>query len=405
MLTGAWAAAWLVGVALLASAAIRANAQYHERDLDADLALYAMAVYGLAWIDEDGRFHRELVDREPLLQESPFEIWAIEPGSKPTLHLAPDDPSLEIDMLGDVAARVVAAADDGLWLDGEDATGRRYRIHAIPSFDDSDEARLAILVAGDLEPSMAAQQGFVRGIGVSSILVALLGIGIGAALARRSLAPLAAAYDERERFLGGAAHELRRPAASLRAICESAASGDEPADRALSRIYPVVRETGDIVESLLLYARLDSDRPRLEPTDVRLDLLAETCVPEDGAVELRAAPSVAVADPTLLRIAVGNLLSNADRHARRAEPGARVRLTVDADGIEVEDAGPGFDDEVRSHATEPFVSSRRSSGVGLGLALVRRIAELHGGSLEIGAGELGGARVRIRLAGIRLGQA
>ncbi len=393
-LTAAWTVAWVVGIGIVLFAAIRISADYQRRDLDADLELYAMAVYGLAWIDEGGHFHDEYLLREPFLVDSPFEIWAVEPGDPPVIRLAPDSPRFEIASLGRIARGVVRTMDERT-ISGVDANGHRYRLHAIPSFDDSDVARMAIMVVGDTEPSSAAHARFVRSMTASSLAVALLGISIGAWLARRSLLPVAETYEQRERFLGGAAHELRNPVAGLRAVCESAEAGDESADQALARIHPIVLRTGALVENLLLYARLEADGTSPVVGDVRLDLLVEACVPDDGTVELTADECTISADARLVEVAVTNLLANAERHARRDDARAGVRVKVAGGRVTVEDDGPGFTPELLAHAAEPFVSSADSRGVGLGLALTRLIADLHGGELRLENRDGGGARVML----------
>lgn len=391
-----------MGLALLTGVALRTNAESLRRDLDADLELFGMAIYGLSWIDDEGRFHGELVAREPFLRDGPHDVWVIEPGPKPVVHLAPPEPAFAIESLSDLAAGVVAAPDAPLFRSGQDAAGRDYRLHATPSFDDQDVPRLAIFVVGDPEPGVASQRGFAFRMGAAALCLAVLGIGVGAVLARRSLRPLAEAYAARERFLGGAAHELRRPVASLRAICDSARAGDEPADVALRRLAPIVGDTTDIVEGLLLYARLDSEHPRVERTDLRLDLLVEASLPEGDAVDLHGEECTVEADATLLQVAVSNLVGNAFRHGTPANGEARVEVRVGLRGVAVLDAGSGFAPELLEHASEPFVSARSSPGVGLGLALVRLVAELHGGRLVLKNRPEGGALAAIELPGVRV---
>jgi signal transduction histidine kinase len=104
-----------------------------------------------------------------------------------------------------------------------------------------------------------------------------------------------------------------------------------------------------------------------------------------------AGPLVLEGDPTLLQRALSNLLENARVHA-----GGVTRLRVDApDGVvrfAVEDAGPGLSAE-GERTFQPFQRGEASDGLGLGLALVRRIAEAHGGSAFAENRPEGGARV------------
>jgi signal transduction histidine kinase len=95
------------------------------------------------------------------------------------------------------------------------------------------------------------------------------------------------------------------------------------------------------------------------------------------------------ADPQLLRVAVSNLVNNAlDALSTRknAEQPARIELSVDADSggarLSVSDNGDGVPEDIRRRLFEPFQSGK-TSGVGIGLALGKRIALAHGGDLEL----------------------
>ena len=93
-------------------------------------------------------------------------------------------------------------------------------------------------------------------------------------------------------------------------------------------------------------------------------------------------------DPVLLRRALDNLLDNAVKHA----PDSRIELNVASEDqlltFEVMDLGPGMTEKQASHAFDPFYRAddsrdRRSGGVGLGLSIVRRVIEAHGGIIEL----------------------
>ena len=111
--------------------------------------------------------------------------------------------------------------------------------------------------------------------------------------------------------------------------------------------------------------------------------------------------------PRLLRRAVLNLGTNAVRHAR-----SRVRLSAASRGgrvwVHVDDDGPGVPPEARDRVFEPFFrmdASRTSDtgGAGLGLAIVQRIAQVHGGTVTVGEAPLGGARFTLELPAGRSG--
>jgi signal transduction histidine kinase len=107
------------------------------------------------------------------------------------------------------------------------------------------------------------------------------------------------------------------------------------------------------------------------------------------------------ADPGQLRQALVNLVENA---VQATSPRGEVRISgVDAPGpqaaavvLSVEDDGPGVDDSVRGRLFEPLVTTK-ARGIGLGLALVKRVAERHGGSVAYEPRPGGGARFTLRL--------
>jgi signal transduction histidine kinase len=109
-----------------------------------------------------------------------------------------------------------------------------------------------------------------------------------------------------------------------------------------------------------------------------------------------------VGDQDALAILLRNLLSNALRYAHK-----QIRVEISADDpyatIAVVDDGPGFSEESSTRAFNRFfrgpeaTASHSSDGAGLGLAMVLRIAQLHSGTVEIGRGHYGGARVTVTL--------
>ncbi len=200
--------------------------------------------------------------------------------------------------------------------------------------------------------------------------------------------------DAQRHILAGASHELRTPLTRIRMAIELL-EGD-PARRA--SIERDIAELDELIEELLTAARLDAPESlgEAEPVDL-LALLAE-----EGArvaAEVRGEPVIATVVERLLRRLVRNLLENARRHGdgspisaevvRRAEPGPPEAV------IRVTNGGPPIPEHLRERIFEPFFrietagGSRRpprgagERGVGLGLLLVRRIAEHHGGRARL----------------------
>jgi two-component system, OmpR family, sensor kinase len=111
-----------------------------------------------------------------------------------------------------------------------------------------------------------------------------------------------------------------------------------------------------------------------------------------------------VGDPTLLRVALRNLVENARRHGGGPEGEAEIEVRVDAGGLCVADHGPGPPAELLRDGIRRFRSDERD-GTGLGLSIAARIAELHGGELTLAAREGGGAVARLALPGRPLPEA
>jgi signal transduction histidine kinase len=203
----------------------------------------------------------------------------------------------------------------------------------------------------------------------------------------------------------GAAHEFRNAAAAIDGFADLALRNPERAPDHLKAIRREAQEMSRVTSDFLFFARPD----RFVPEPVSLDAVAAAAAAE---VE-RAFPGFAVersgelpeisGSPVLLRRALANLLRNgaeATPPERRTEPGA-VAVTGSVDGgevsVSVSDRGPGVDGAAREKIFLPFYSSK-ADGVGFGLAIVARIAELHGGTVDVASRPGGGAVFTLRLS-------
>jgi signal transduction histidine kinase len=195
-------------------------------------------------------------------------------------------------------------------------------------------------------------------------------------------------------LLANASHELRSPLARLK-MAVSMLEGASPAQQEQLReeIHTNIAELDALVEEVLLASRLEAGRDGLSREAV--DLLA--VVAEEGArvhADVQGQALNVRGDEKLLRRAIRNLLENARRYG-----GGQVQVTVAAQGaraeVRVSDRGPGVPEAYRERIFEAFFRlpghAEREGGVGLGLALVRQIAQRHQGSVRCEPREGGGS--------------
>jgi len=236
----------------------------------------------------------------------------------------------------------------------------------------------------------------------------------------RELEPVAAALNrlllqvtqllERERqLLAAAAHELRTPLAVLRIHAQNALEAPDPADRdqALRQLGPGVERATRVVGQLLALARLEPAAVQLrmgeidlavflrnelaELTPLALDRQQELTLETQGDCRLHG-------DVPSLAILVQNLIANAVKYTPE---GGQIRVLADPeeDGLllRVQDSGPGIPPELREKVFERFFRAGGGQGAGLGLSIVRRVVELHGGDILLGESPFGGLEVSVRL--------
>ncbi|WP_266168896.1 sensor histidine kinase [Dyella subtropica] len=397
-LTVSWAVAWIVGIACLGTLAISMNARLGRVGLEDMLRLRAMAVYGLSWFDAQGRFHDELLHKEPGLLTGGVDIWVISQRSPDTVLLRPKQAIFNIRAPAELA-NANAGSEDGVIREGRDSSGASYLSLAKTTYDDADHVAARILVLGDPRAIDAAHAVFTRNLLFAVTALALLGLAVGTLLARQALRPVVETMDIRERLIAAAAHELRAPVANLLAICDSVGYGDISLDEGFTQVRHVARTSATLIDKLLLLAQLDSSAAGVMKEKVRLDLIVEAALPEGHGITTDMEESVVVADPRLLQIAVRNLIENALTHGRTdSDTGASVHVTVRHHTVTIEDDGAGFPMDQLASAREAFRKAPGSPGYGLGLSIVQHIAELHGGQLILENLAPHGARVRLQIS-------
>ncbi len=210
--------------------------------------------------------------------------------------------------------------------------------------------------------------------------------------------------ETRQAVFSTLAHDLKTPLlASLRAseyLEEADQIGADRRKELLKELGTEISRSYGLVENLLTTSKLDAQRPQPETLNLRavledLKLRFEREAKRRGVALEASGAGQARADRQFLERALANLTENALRHAR-----SRIVLRAGEGLVEVEDDGPGLPDALEN-LWQPFRSTRlrgvRAGSAGLGLYIVRRVAEIHGGRLESRQGELGGACLRLKL--------
>jgi signal transduction histidine kinase len=219
------------------------------------------------------------------------------------------------------------------------------------------------------------------------------------------------AHERERRFVDDASHELRTPLANLKAELDLALRRSRTAEE-LERAIRSAAEESDrlarLADDLLVLARADRGRLPVRRGDVAVAGVVAGSVAAFGAAAERRGVAIEVdvpgelradVDELRLRQALANLLDNAIRHT---PSGGRVEVVASRrDGalrLEVRDSGEGFPPGSLPGVFEAFARpdgarARSEGGAGLGLAIVRAIAEAHGGTVEAANAPGGGASI------------
>lgn len=213
---------------------------------------------------------------------------------------------------------------------------------------------------------------------------------------------------ERE-FVANVSHDLRTPVTILRGYAETLAQDHaslsaEERSRFIAKVVSATTRLANLLDGMLALASLESGavlQPEAGALAAAATEIAEAMADKARAaglgLRLEIADATGAADPTLARRLVQNLVDNALAHARGAtEVAIRVRGPV----LEVEDNGMGVAPVELGRLFDRFYRadrSRRQGGAGIGLSIVRQIAELHGGGVVAEPARPRGLRIRVRL--------
>ncbi len=223
------------------------------------------------------------------------------------------------------------------------------------------------------------------------------------------LGRLDGAFASQRHFVANASHELRTPLAIMRTEVDVALADPEANRAELRGMGEAVRETIDrcerLIESLLVLARSEGASRREEAVD--LSALAALCITDlharvqEAGIDLRdeLEPAWTRGDPALLERMIANLIDNGIRHNQHGGfLEVRTGLSRGRAQLLVRNGGPLIEPEQAATLTEPFRRLERTTGgFGLGLSIVRSVAEAHGGRAEVTARATGGLEVLIEL--------
>jgi signal transduction histidine kinase len=200
------------------------------------------------------------------------------------------------------------------------------------------------------------------------------------------------------------AHEVRNPLTAVRGAIQVIGKRLPPASKEVEIIREIVARVdglSDLVQDLLVFAR--TPQPKLAPVDLSsllaltTDLLSSDPALLGVRVEISGSGPAVHADAELLKIAFQNVLLNA---AQAMQGAGRILVTVSHEGaseqVTILDHGPGMPPAVREQLFRPFFTTK-ARGTGLGLATVKRLIDVHGGTVHVEFPAEGGTRVVIDL--------
>jgi signal transduction histidine kinase len=310
-----------------------------------------------------------------------------------------------------VAAAAREAAHIGRADVDRDAPGdREFRVHAERFSGGTGTVYVAAAVADRMELEEEYTT-LIATFAAAAFAALLLVASAGYVLVRKSTAPVERSMDQMRRFMADAAHELRTPVTVLHTRAEVMLAQGRDAERDGAALQAIMHETsrlGEVLDNLLTLARADAGERSVARETVYLDDVAADTVQTVRALAERKGVALEVGrfeeagvagDETLLRRLLLIVLDNAIKYTRT---GGRVRLDVTAtDGqrsVAVSDSGIGIPPEQLPHIFERFYrgegARREAEGAGLGLAIARWIADLHGARITV-APEPQGTRVVI----------
>jgi PAS domain S-box-containing protein len=356
--------------------------------------------------------HRTLIEQMPAityLEDPGGRVRYVSPQSATMLGYTPEDWDDEVDL----RSRIVDPADQGLLPTADDADEVRdttYRVHTRDGRERwlHDVAR----IVRDERGSSTGRQGVILDV---TERYAAQALARDLQVERQAIERLRAMDEMKNTFLQAVSHDLRTPLAAILGLAVTMGRDDVAFDRQetrelADRIAQNARRLDRLVTDLLDLDRITRGDVELvfRPTDVgalATDIVGSTDVLEGREVSVRTDPVVVPIDVPKVERIVENLLGNAAKHTPpAAHVWVRVKAWEDGALLIVEDDGPGVPPGDRDRIFEAFrrsgsEASAYAPGMGVGLSLVARFAELHDGGAWVEERPGGGASFRVFLPG------
>jgi signal transduction histidine kinase len=264
-----------------------------------------------------------------------------------------------------------------------------------------------------------------RNLGVTGGVLLLLMVTLGA-LMRFTRNAQRLAHMQMD-FVAGVSHELRTPLTAIYTAGHNlrgrVAQNPSQVERYGEMIQQESGRLRDLVEQVLRFASADAGKVIQAPSPVSVESVIEQSVESSRPVIQAARCTVEkhiaedlpeiVADPLALKHALQNLLTNAVKYAAPKDPWIGITAASSENGvveIRVADRGPGIPEDEQSHIFDPFYRGRRAlqdqiHGAGLGLNLVKKIIEAHGGTVRVKSAPDEGAEFIVRIPAALAGAA
>ena len=261
--------------------------------------------------------------------------------------------------------------------------------------------QVALTSAEGLEQRAIRQRYVQLGVVGLAMLIAVVGVVIivRASMEERRLATL------KSDFVANVSHELKTPLASVRMFGEMLLTRRVPTDEKRSEYLEIIvgesERLSSLIDNVLDFAKVERGKDAYELADGDLgdvvsravEMLRYRAKQQGTALELEVEAAPVVLDARAMELAVINLIDNALKYAKGTDA-VRVEVTAvpEEDGggatVSVADAGPGIEPAERDRIFDRFVRGRRAQdmhirGSGIGLALVKHIAETHGGRVRV----------------------